>query len=310
MPIPPGIVSWELHRQRAGSTIGNTCESCEVADMIVLALKMSRAGLGDYWDDVDRYVRNQFVEQQVVRTDWIKTALQPQLETLEGQEWLGQAQTRFTVCGKPDPIMTTAEDAAERSIGSFAGWAAPNDFVPSFRQATIMHCCTGNGARALAYAWDSIVTTDNKGKVRVNLLLNRASPWLDVDSHLPYEGRVDLRVKTASAVAVRLPAGATQGRVSCRVNSADRSVGWDDNYVVVDGLKPGDSVTVTFPQQERTVFRYIGENMYRLTLKGNTAVDINPEGTIYPLYQRDHYRTDRAPLKQVTRFVPDDTFLW
>ncbi len=310
MPIPPGIVSWEVHRQRAGSPIGNTCESCEVADMIVLALKMSRARLGDYWDDVDRYVRNQFVEQQVMRTDWIETALQPQLETPEGQEWLRQAQAQFMVNDKPDPVLTTTEDAAERSIGSFAGWAAPNDFVPSFRQSTIMHCCTGNGARALVYAWDSIVTADNEDRVRVNLLLNRASPWLDVDSHLPYEGRVDLRVKTASAVRVRLPSGTEHGGVHCRVNGADRSVGWDDNYVVLDGLKPGDTATVTFPQQERTVFRYIGENMYRLTLKGNTVVDIDPEGTIYPLYQRDHYRAGQAPLKQVTRFVSDETFLW
>ena len=32
-------------------------------------------------------------------------------------------------------------------------------------------------------------------RLSVNLLLNRASPWVDVDSHIPYEGRVDLKVK-------------------------------------------------------------------------------------------------------------------
>ena len=37
------------------------------------------------------------------------------------------------------------------------------------------------------YAWDSIVTQSGN-EVRVNLHLNRASPWLDVHSHLPYEG--------------------------------------------------------------------------------------------------------------------------
>ena len=36
----------------------------------------------------------------------------------------------------------------------------------------------------------------------MNLLLNRASPWIDVDSYLPYEGRVQLKNKTAYAYLV------------------------------------------------------------------------------------------------------------
>ena len=60
----------------------------------------------------------------------------------------------------------------------------------------------------------------------------------------------------------------------------------------------------------KTVFKEIGEVPYKLTIKGNTVVDINPEGTIYPLYQRDHYLQDEAPLKKVTRFVSKDRILW
>ena len=57
-------------------------------------------------------------------------------------------------------------------------------------------------------------------------------------------------------------------------------------------------------------FRYIGENMYRLTLKGNTVIDIDPGARIYPSYQRDRYREVKAPLKQVARFVSDERFQW
>ena len=46
-------------------------ETCEVAGMIGLALKLSHAGLGDYWDDADRWVRNQFAESQLRRADWV-----------------------------------------------------------------------------------------------------------------------------------------------------------------------------------------------------------------------------------------------
>ena len=47
---------------------GNTVEICEVADMVFLALYLTRAGLDDYWDDVDRWVRNVYAEGQMCDT--------------------------------------------------------------------------------------------------------------------------------------------------------------------------------------------------------------------------------------------------
>ena len=41
------------------------------------------------------------------------------------------------------------------------------------------------GAEALYDAWESIVRCLDD-MAQVNLLLKRASPWLDVDSYLPY----------------------------------------------------------------------------------------------------------------------------
>jgi hypothetical protein len=37
--------------------------------MVAIAVKLSAAGAGDYWDDVDRWVRNNFAEQQLTSTD-------------------------------------------------------------------------------------------------------------------------------------------------------------------------------------------------------------------------------------------------
>ena len=39
--------------------------------MITLALNLSEAGAGDYWDDADRWIRNMFAEGQLTSTDWI-----------------------------------------------------------------------------------------------------------------------------------------------------------------------------------------------------------------------------------------------
>ncbi len=40
------------------------CEACAIADAVALGVKMSDAGMGDWWDDVDAIVRNGLVEQQ------------------------------------------------------------------------------------------------------------------------------------------------------------------------------------------------------------------------------------------------------
>ncbi len=59
-----------------------------------------------------------------------------------------------------------------------------------------------------------------------------------------------------------------------------------------------------------TFFKQIGTAPYELQIKGNTVVDINPKGTIYPLYQRDHYKKNKAPMRKVNNFVPKDKIIW
>ena len=44
------------------------------------------------------------------------------------------------------------------------------------------------------YIWQHILTYD-QGKLRLNLLLNRASEWVDVCSYIPYQGKVEIVVK-------------------------------------------------------------------------------------------------------------------
>ena len=53
--------------------------------------------------------------------------------------------------------------------------------------------CTGNAARAIYYVWASISPHEN-GKLRVNLLLNWASPWADMDGHILCTGQEDVKV--------------------------------------------------------------------------------------------------------------------
>ena len=83
------------------------------------------------------------------------------------------------------------------------------------------------------------------------------------------------------------------------------------------GFGRGDQIELNFPVPQTTA-RYTAnsrtekEQTYTCTFRGSTVVDISPRDdapTSYPLYVRDHLKRDKAPLKQVARFVSDRTIL-
>jgi hypothetical protein len=260
------------------------CETCCTVDMMMLAMNLSQLGQGDYWDDVDRYVRNQFTEMQMRNGDWIDriAATHPTVPVGPGED---------------------GDRVAERVVGSFAGWATANDFTAGEDLTFISGCCTGNGSRAIFYVWDNMLEFA-AGKLRLHLLLNRASPWADVNSYVPYEGRADLVMKATCAVEIRIPEWVKPNEVSCFVNGMPRELTFQGRYAQVGNVESGNLVTITFPISERAVKTTIGGVSYRLMIKGNDVVSINPPGKLQPFYQRAHYRDNRVRWIKRERFVP------
>jgi hypothetical protein len=271
-----------------------TSETCQVADMIALGVKLSAAGLADYWEDVDRWTRNQFAENQLRRTGWLTGPTAARDLT----------QTRIA----DHAVFQTTERVAERNLGAFAGWPDVNDWYIG-RGPGIMHCCTGNGTRAIYYVWQEILT-HAAGRLRLNLLLNRASPWADVDSHLPYTGQVDLRVKQPVDLAVRLPEWVALDAVTVTVDGRYRPVGWQGRHAQIGPVAPGATVTVAFPIAERLETIQVEKRRFSVILKGNEVVAIDPPGRYCPLYQRDHYRESGTRWRVIERFVTDEAIRW
>ena len=288
----------DLYGPRAGMPM----EGCCIGDMTYLAVLLSEAGLADYWEDVDQYVRNHLVEHQ-----WTDRALMKAVVAAHPE-------------AKPDPLLRWAgEEVLDRLVGGFTSITDPTWAYGWYTQ-----CCNGNIPQGLYKAWAGIVRPQGENGVQVNLLLNRASPWLDVDSHLPYEGKVALRNKTARSASVRVPRWVNRAKVCCRVGAVERPAVWLNNYLLVRDLAPGDTVTIEFPMVT-TVERWTEktyETTYTCEFRGNTLVDISPRGERpsriqdgsddgstfpvnvgYPIYRRDHMKTDRAPMKTVERYV-------
>jgi hypothetical protein len=265
-------------------------ESCEVADMVGIAAKLSQAGVRDYWDDLDRWARNQFAENQLTEGEWIYRLAE-------------------TMPKKPVEYNETADQLVKRNLGGFAGYAAGNEFA---LRDGFQHCCLGNSTRALYYLWENIV--ESKGdEFRVNLLLNRASAQADVYSFIPYQGRVNVKMKkSCRRVLVRVPQWVESGspQVVCKVNGSARQLAWEGRYVNVGATKPGETVDLSFPITTRTVKETIGCVRYALEIKGNTVVSIDPPGNYGALYERKQYKSDQVPLRKVQRFAPDDQIMW
>ena len=261
-------------------------EGCSASDMVAVAIKLSRAGVADYWDDADRYIRNQFAEIQIMKSDWVYRMI----ESLP-----------------PTPVDTakfwTADRVAERHVGAVLGITNPNDFStrPPW-YGGLYACCTSNYSRAIPYIWDNILGFE-KGTLRVNLLLNRVSPWADVESYIPYEGRVDIKVKKPCKLSVRIPEWVKPEETVCNLNGQARELGWDGRYAQVREVKAGDVVALTFPISERTVKESMVGVDFTLIIKGNTVVFIDPPGEHHPFYQRAHYRENRVRWVKRPRFV-------
>lgn len=273
-------------------------ELCEVADMIALGLKLTDAGVGDYYDDVDKWIRNMFAEGQLTPDHRYWLERYSDTSTSDHRESIALGRLPTTAV---DPTYQTTDRVIERNIGNFAGWPLANDWG-----VEIQHCCTGNATRAIYFIWDHILEYSS-GKLRVNLLLNRSSPWADVDSHIPYSGRVDVRVKSPCDLSVRIPEWVKPRETRCQVSGVDRSTEWDSRYARVGQVKPGDLVTLTFPISERADEVWIEKRRYTIVRKGNEVVRIDPPGLVCPLYRRDHYRSNETHWRKVARFVSNET---
>jgi DUF1680 family protein len=194
-------------------------------------------------------------------------------------------------------------------LGGFTGFASGNEWVLHDGPGA---CCTGNSTRALYYVWENIV--EAKGdEFQVNMLLNRASACADVYSFIPYQGRVNVKMKkSCRTVRLRVPEWVESGspQVICKVNGSPRELAWEGRYVNVGAGRPGETIDLAFPIATRTVKETIGTVRYTLEIKGNTVVSIDPPGKNCSLYQRKQYRSDQVSWRKAQRFVSDDQIVW
>ena len=269
-----------------GEIDDNNIELCSGSDLAQMAYWLTIGGVGDYWEDVERFVRNQISAAQLADTRWAYD-----LPVNKGSVVYPNSRV---------------ETAVASVIGLFGQFAAPNDL---YNQDKALVCCTGNTVRTLYYIWKNsigFIPGLEGGALHVNILMNRATQWADVNSYIPYRGKVEIRVKAdCSRVFVRAPEWVpTRSRnITCKINKKLVPLKWQGRYIDIGEVKKGQIVDIMFPIVIRNIDTQINGKLYTLTVKGNTVLSIDPPGKVIPIYERDKYLSDQTVLMRTGRYL-------
>ena len=266
-------------------------ETCTLVDAIHVGIILAQAGYVEYWGKVERFLRNHLTESQLLEIDWIEDLDDKSMDI---------------------PKKRTYYNVAQRLKGSFSGYSAPNDFVydGQWGRGHIMDvqtCCLGAGTRGLYLGWSHIVT-EKQGKISVNLLLNRSTPWLNVKSYMPHEGKVVLDInQDIPELLVRIPEWTPFGAVEVnRIMDEDtifttgRKLSWFKNaFMRLGAARKGEKIIITFPMMEKKIIETASGLDYEVKWRGDDVVHIDPPGTYYPIYNNRRIY-EKTPVKEVT----------
>jgi hypothetical protein len=299
-------------------------EGCTIADMVALGVQLSDAGIGDYWDDVDHYVRNALVECQATDRAELERMASVGPKRPPDAGWGAASDWRFErgLQRQILPGQETTDGVIDRALGGFSHLCGAYHQFP-----LLMSCCTANCSQALYYAWEAIVR-HRDGDAQVNLLLNRRSPWVDVESSLPYSGTVVLRNKTARRVSIRIPSWVDRRALRGTLDERGVAPAWIGNRIVFDDLRPGQTIALSFPlATESSTLLFSGLNgrgsrkgvdRWSCHFRGSTLVKIddpppNPQGQQldwYRLFRRAHFLADVPPTRVADGYVAPKVIAW
>jgi len=315
---------WARHHIDTRFGLDSGLEGCCTADLTALGIQLSESGIGDYWDDVDHVVRNSLCAAQAADPEILRRIGEAGPVRPKDADWGAQGDWRYAhgILRKPQPGQETTEDVIDRTIGCFA-WMLNGG---RWQSPVYMQCCTGNGAQGFYYAWEAIVRGSGD-TATVNLLLNRFSPWVDVHSSLPFEGRVAVTNKACRRVSLRIPRWVRRSGLTLSVDSARTEPAWLGSLVVLDGVRPGariearfpletEKVTAALPTMNSRVFR--GAPTVTGYFRGSTCIGLEPadeavngaEPVLYPLFERPEFQARVAPLKEVEARIVEKPIAW
>lgn len=286
-----------------------SCETCALMDFVGLGVTLANNGHPEYWGDVERMLRNQFVESQMADGSWLRPG------------------------NRPDTEQFTWRDVGARMVGGYSGWTSPMHILaareglhwggPELRGKTraIQNCCGGSGTHGFFIAWKNASRFEN-GTLSVHLHIDKLLPQAEIRCYQPYKGLVTIDLKQPCKVRVRIPEFVEPKEIKAKSNQGEVKASVVANYLELGDRQAGEKLEVTYPVPMRDEEIAIGNPgfrhyRYRVTWKGDTVVRMTPVGeqvktgfsdfdgkpveVFYgndgpgPLYQREHMLENIEP---------------
>ena len=235
------------------------CETCCIKDMIVGAHELILCGYPEYWDVMNRFARNQLVENQVRYTGYV------------------QCDNSL-----PDADGITYRDIDKRMMGGFTGGSEPNS-ISLTRFRSIAGCCVGTAPVALKTVWDDAVTSEN-GILTVNIPFNKETELYRMESGIPNEGVIRLTVKRGGKVGFRLYEWIFSPALYLNGSPV---TGITENGVLFAETAPGDTLELRFSAEEKEHTENVRGADFTVFTRACDVVKLTPPGEHIRLYQRD-----------------------
>jgi hypothetical protein len=259
------------------------CETCTSTDYLELAVQLAEYRDKKYWDDAERVAMNQLIEGQMLRVDYIERMPLQAIKPLP----------------KTDSKWFTTAHVMNRSLGGFASFCGPNDWLQPEELPLTVQCCYGSGGRGLYDAWYYAAQEDGD-TIRVNLQFSKRLPSAVVTSFMPGKGALEVKLTQEKKVLVRKPGWAVAERCKILINGKEQRAPLRGSYFNLGPLARGSNVRVEFPDETVRKSDRIGEGEFETVWRGNAVIDMHPAGEIYPLYQGRSRQEGVTPLPFVS----------
>jgi hypothetical protein len=257
----------------------NRNETCVISDMMSVASLVARAGRPEYYDYVERYLRNYISPLQFIFTPEFETyyrSLHKDKSTEEVDASLAELQKfQGGVIG-----ISGLNDYENELLG-------PNGF-------RMTGCCAPEGMRAIYTTWSNVIerlpqSTLGPAGIYVNMCFSRESPWGQVVSFFPHTGRLTVKAAVRDRFLLRPPHWTPRHQVRAFVGSQAVPVQWSGHYVSFDNVNPGDELTIAYPLvsfSHNVDGLWSGRPQLRMKFQwlGNMVLAANPAAQKTPLF--------------------------
>ena len=244
-------------------------ETCAVADLLHVSVYLGRGGRTSHYDLVERTLRNYLPQEQFFLED------EPFLTLWRQKDYADRELHRALM---------------RRLEGGFYCRTTPVDRWAE-KTISLEGCCPPTGVTGLYIAWHDIVRKTDDG-VLVNLAFNHDCPEAQVISYLPQQGRLTVVPKQTGMFAVRVPGFVPREQVAAwRDGQRQNHVTWNNDYVAFPSARVGDELTITYPLVRFVQKAKAAGVDHTIHWVGNALMDIEPKGTIWPLFAKIPYPT-------------------